>query len=178
MANHSSHKPAGDPVAEHRAAGRSTARCMVVTVSDTRTLEDDKSGATAIERLSAAGHEIARREIIPDDRPRILQLLNEGIASGEIDAIVLTGGTGIAPRDITHEAVQEIVQKRLDGFGELFRNLSYEEIGAAAMLSRAIVGTVDRTVIFALPGSTKAVRLGIDKLIGPEVGHIVGLLAP
>lgn len=178
MADHHSHKSPGDPVAEHRAAGRPTVRCMVITVSDTRTLENDTSGATALERLAEAGHEVVRREIVTDDRDSIINLVREAITAEDIHAVVLTGGTGIGPRDVTHEAVQGLLEKPLDGFGELFRALSYEEIGSAAMLSRATGGTAGKTAIFALPGSTKAVRLGIDRLIGPELGHIMGLLAP
>ncbi len=177
MAHGHSHKD-GDPVHQHRAAGKRTVRCLVVTVSDTRTMDDDKSGATASECLVAAGHEVLRREIVKDDRPTITGLVRTAIADDATDAVVLTGGTGVAPRDVTFEAVGEVLEKPLDGFGELFRSLSYEEIGSAAMLSRAIGGITGRTAVFALPGSTKAVRLGIDKLIGPELGHILGLIAP
>ena len=151
---------------------------MVVTVSDTRDLAHDKSGQRALELLTEAGHVVQAREIVVDERATIAALVRAGIANPEIDAIVLTGGTGIAPRDVTYEAVEEILDKTLHGFGELFRSLSYEEIGSAAMLSRAIGGVAGRTVIFALPGSTKAVELGIRKLIAPELGHVVGLLAP
>jgi len=178
MAHGHSHERGGNPVHEHRAAGKRTVRCLVVTVSDTRTFEDDASGATASECLRAAGHVVARREIVPDERETIVALIRSAVADGDIDAVLLTGGTGVAPRDVTYEATLEILDKPLDGFGELFRSLSYEEIGAAAMLSRAIGGVADRTAIFALPGSTKAVRLGVDKLIGPELGHILGLIAP
>lgn len=178
MAHGHGHSHGGDPVHEHRQAGTRAARCLVVTVSDTRTPENDKSGDTAGQCLSSAGHEVARREIIPDDRARITELVQSGIADGGIDAVVLTGGTGVAPRDVTYEAVRDVLEKPLDGFGELFRSLSYEEIGAAAMLSRAIGGVSGSTAVFALPGSTKAVRLGIDKLVGPELGHILGLIRP
>ncbi len=177
MAHGHAHKH-GDPVDEHRAAGKRAVRCLVVTVSDTRTLDDDKSGATAKECLGAAGHEVVRREIVKDERKAILALLRSAIDDEGTDAVVLTGGTGVAPRDVTFEAVQGILEKPLDGFGELFRSLSYDEIGAAAMLSRAVGGITARTAIFALPGSTKAVRLGIEKLVGPELGHILGLIAP
>ncbi|MBM4265118.1 MAG: MogA/MoaB family molybdenum cofactor biosynthesis protein [Deltaproteobacteria bacterium] len=167
-----------DPVQKHRAEGKRAARCLVVTVSDTRTLADDTSGQTACDLLVAAGHEVREREIVPDDRKRIVALIRAGVANPGIDAVVLTGGTGVAPRDVTYEAVQEVLEKPLDGFGELFRSLSYAEIGSAAMLSRAIGGVVGHTVVFALPGSTKAVRLGIEKLVGRELGHILGLIAP
>ncbi|MDG2308169.1 MAG: MogA/MoaB family molybdenum cofactor biosynthesis protein [Candidatus Binatia bacterium] len=177
MAHGDSHKH-GDPVQQHKAAGKRTVRCLVVTVSDTRTMDDDKSGATAKKCLLAAGHDVVRREIVKDERQAIVAVLREAIADDVTDAVLLTGGTGVAPRDVTFEAVQEALEKPLDGFGEIFRTLSYEEIGSAAMLSRAIGGVTGRTAVFALPGSTKAVRLGIDKLIGPELGHILGLIAP
>ncbi len=176
--DHSPPHTGADPVVEHRAAGKRIARCLVVTVSDTRTLEDDKSGATAAECLLACGHRVVRREIVRDERALLVQLLEGAIDDSGIDVVVLTGGTGIAPRDVTYEAVQQVLEKPLDGFGELFRALSFEEIGAAAMLSRAIGGVAGETVLFALPGSTKAVRLGIEKLIGAELGHILGLISP
>ena len=163
---------------QHRAAGKRTVRCLVVTVSDTRTHDDDESGATATECLTAAGHDVARREIVKDDRETIVALVRSAVDDPSTDAVVLTGGTGVAPRDVTFEAVRDVLEKPLDGFGEIFRTLSYEEIGSAAMLSRAIGGISGQTAIFALPGSTKAVRLGVDKLIGPELGHILGLIAP
>lgn len=177
MAHGHSHEH-GDPVHQHRAAGKRTVRCLVVTVSDTRTHDDDKSGATATERLTAAGHEVVRREIVKDERETIVALVRGAIDDPDTDAVVLTGGTGVAPRDVTFEAVRDVLEKPLDGFGEIFRRLSYEEIGSAAMLSRAIGGISRQTAIFALPGSTKAVRLGVDELIGPELGHILGLIAP
>ncbi|HEY8516989.1 MAG TPA: MogA/MoaB family molybdenum cofactor biosynthesis protein [Candidatus Binatia bacterium] len=176
--HHHRHTPSeAGPVEQHRAKGRAT-RCMVITVSDTRDLASDKSGQRAVELLTEAGHVVSEREIVADDRASIVALVRAGIANRDIDAIILTGGTGIGPRDVTYEAVHEVLEKPLDGFGELFRSLSYAEIGAAAMLSRAIGGVVGQTAVFALPGSTKAVELGIRKLIGPELGHIVGLLAP
>ena len=176
MAHGHSHSH-GDPVHAHKAAGKRTVRCLVVTVSDTRTLGDDKSGDTAKECLTTAGHEVVEREIVKDDRAAIVALVQRGIDAPEVDAVILTGGTGIAPRDVTFEAVSSLLEKPLDGFGEIFRALSFEEIGSAAMLSRAVGGTCGTTAVFALPGSTKAVRLGIDKLIGPELGHILGLLS-
>ena len=175
---HEHDKHGHDPVSTHRAKGRRCARCLVVTVSDTRTLADDASGQRASELLADAGHEVAEREIVRDDRASIAALLRAGAANPAIDAIVLTGGTGIAPRDVTFEAVSALLDKELPGFGELFRRLSFDEIGSAAMLSRAIAGTIGQTAVFALPGSTKAVELGVARLIAPELGHIVGLLAP
>lgn len=165
------------PVAQHRAKARS-ARCMVVTVSDTRDLASDKSGQRAVDLLAEAGHVVREREIVADDRNAIEAIVRAGIANPDIDAVILTGGTGIAPRDVTYEAVEALLDKTLHGFGELFRSLSYAEIGSAAMLSRAVGGVTGRTLIFALPGSTKAVELGIRKLIAPELGHAIGLVAP
>lgn len=150
----------------------------MITVSDTRTVDDDRSGDRAAELLTAAGHEVREREIVHDDRGVIAALIRAGVANRDIDAVILTGGTGIAPRDVTHEAVEEILERRLDGFGELFRMLSFQEIGAAAMLSRAIGGIIGKTAVFALPGSTKAVELGVERLIAPQLRHILGLLAP
>jgi molybdopterin adenylyltransferase len=173
------HQAAGEqsPVAAHKQKVKRPARCMVITVSDTRTLDDDRSGSRACELLQAAGHEVREREIVHDDRSAISSLIRAGISNPEVDVVLLTGGTGIAPRDVTYEVVRELLEKPLDGFGELFRALSYEQIGSAAMLSRAIGGVVGRTAIFALPGSTKAVELGITTLIAPELGHIIGLVA-
>jgi molybdenum cofactor biosynthesis protein B len=162
----------------HHARDKRAARCLVITVSDTRTPADDASGQRASELLVAAGHEVREREIVHDDRGVIAAVVRAGVANPDIDAVILTGGTGIAPRDVTHEAVEDLLEKRLDGFGELFRMLSYEEIGAAAMLTRAIGGVIEQTVVFALPGSTKAVELGIERLIAPQLRHIVGLLSP
>jgi molybdenum cofactor biosynthesis protein B len=162
----------------HHAGDRRAARCLVITVSDTRTPADDVSGQRAEELLRAAGHEVREREIVHDERKVIAAVVRAGVANRDIDAIILTGGTGIAPRDVTHEAVEEILEKRLDGFGELFRMLSFQEIGAAAMLTRAIGGVIGQTVVFALPGSTKAVELGVERLIAPQLRHIVGLLHP
>jgi molybdenum cofactor biosynthesis protein B len=175
---HGPGKDAQSPVEQHRAHGKRAARCMVITVSDTRDLASDKSGQRASDLLTAAGHVVRSREIVTDDRASISALVRAAVADPEIDAVVLTGGTGIAPRDVTYEAIDGLLEKPLHGFGELFRSLSYAEIGSAAMLSRALGGVIGRTVVFALPGSTKAVELGVTRLIAPELGHMIGLLAP
>lgn len=166
------------PVAEHRARTKRAARCLIITVSDTRDFGSDRSGQRAAELLTAAGHVVHAREIVADDRGAIVALVRAGVANPDVDAIVLTGGTGIAPRDVTYEAIDELLEKPLHGFGELFRSLSYAEIGSAAMLSRAVGGVIGTTIVFALPGSTKAVELGVSRLIAPELGHMIGLLAP
>ncbi len=146
-------------------------RCFVLTITDTRTQENDPSGDAIAEILDAAGHEITGRSIVPDEPGAVRGAIV--LATLHADAIVATGGTGITPRDITHDAIAALLEKRLDGFGELFRMLSYEQIGPAAMLSRACAGTIGRTVVFSLPGSTDAVHLAMGKLIVPELAHIV-----
>jgi molybdenum cofactor biosynthesis protein B len=178
MAHDKHHQRVASPVHEHREQGRRQARCLVITVSDSRSLDTDTSGKRALDLLVAAGHPIPEREIVRDDRATISALVRMGIANPRIDVVILSGGTGIAPRDVTYEAVRDLLEKPLDGFGELFRALSFEEIGSAAMLSRAIGGITEQTAVFALPGSTKAVELALTRLIIPELGHILGLIAP
>jgi len=150
------------------------ARVHVVTISDTRTLETDESGKLCVELVEKSGHVVAGRTILPDDPGRVESLCRT--AAGEVDAILLNGGTGVAPRDTTYEAISRLLEKRLDGFGELFRMLSYAEIGSKAMASRAVAGVFGKTVIFSMPGSTKAVRLAMERLVCPELSHIVGEL--
>lgn len=159
---------------EHRAAstGGSPVRCAVLTVSDTRTTADDTGGDTARRLLVEAGHTVVRSAILKDEPAQVSALVRELAASGEVDAIVLTGGTGISRRDATYEAIAALIEKRLDGFGELFRMLSYQEIGAAAMLSRAVGGLHAGVLVFATPGSPAAVALAVGKLIGPELRHM------
>ena len=159
---------------QHRAAasGR-TAVCAVVTVSDSRTPETDRGGDLLVERLTAAGHELAARELVPDEPAALGRRLGEWIRDERIEVVFLTGGTGISRRDGTVEVVLRFLDKRLDGFGELFRMLSYEEIGAAAMLSRAVAGLAHDTLIFALPGSPAGVALALDRLILPELPHLL-----
>ncbi len=146
----------------------------VVTVSDTRTRDDDSSGAAIIEILEGHGHRLALYEIVSDDPGRVRQAI---VRAAVVQAVIINGGTGVAPRDNTYEAVCGLLDKRLDGFGELFRMLSYGQIGSAAMASRAVGGVVGTTLVFALPGSTAGCRLGTEKLIAPELGHLAGLLA-
>jgi len=126
-----------------------------------------------IELLTAAGHELVERRLAPDDPERIKPLVLKLSNAAEVDAILMTGGTGLGNRDQTFETVSSLLTKTLPGYGELFRMLSYEEIGAAAMLSRAIGGLIGRTVVLTMPGSPAAVRLAMEKLIGPELGHLV-----
>jgi len=145
--------------------------CAVITVSDTRTFNTDSSGRLIVEALQGAGHHITFYEIVRDEPDQIAALLRR--LAGEVRVILLTGGTGITPRDTTYEAVEALLEKRLPGFGELFRMLSYEEIGAAAMLSRATAGVYRGTLVFSMPGSSAAVRLALEKLIMPELDHML-----
>ncbi|HVX63157.1 MAG TPA: molybdenum cofactor biosynthesis protein B [Pirellulales bacterium] len=159
--------------AEHRSQSPQSLSCAVVTVSDTRTVENDTGGQGVIDRLLSAGHTVAAREIIPDEPERMRPLLIALAGRPEIDAVLLTGGTGISSRDQTFETVSQLLDKPLPGYGELFRMLSFEEIGPAAMLSRAVGGVMDRTVVLTMPGSPAAVRLAMERLILPELGHLV-----
>ncbi len=160
-------------VAEHRATSPQRIRCAVITVSDTRTLETDSGGATAIELLDDFGHRVVVREIIRDEPEAIRALIATLRQRDDIDAILLTGGTGLGARDQTFETISALLTKSLPGYGELFRMLSFEEIGAAAMLSRALAGLIDRQVVLTMPGSPAGVRLAIQRLIGPELAHLV-----
>jgi molybdenum cofactor biosynthesis protein B len=147
--------------------------CAVITLSDTRTLETDTGGTTIVNLLAAAGHAVRERRLIRDVPGQFDELLNELLARTDLDAIITTGGTGISRRDATIEVVSRKLQQELPGFGELFRMLSFEQIGSGAMLSRAIGGVAAGKVIFALPGSVKAVELGMTRLIVPELKHLV-----
>ena len=158
---------------EHRARSPASVACAVITVSDTRTLETDTGGQTAVDMLTAAGHRLVHRALTRDEPDAIRALLVELCGRTEIDAVLLTGGTGIGSRDQTYETVSSLLTKPLPGYGELFRMLSYAEIGAAAMLSRAVGGLVGRTVVLTMPGSPAGVRLAMEKLITPELGHLV-----
>ena len=158
---------------EHKAAAPSRVGCYVITVSDTRTEATDTGGRAIAELLSAGGHEIVGRTIVKDDAELLRDAIGRQLANPAVQAIVTTGGTGITSRDCTYEAVSAMLWKRLDGFGELFRMLSYEQIGAAAMMSRAVAGTIAGRVIVSLPGSEAAVRLAVEKLLLPELGHLV-----
>jgi molybdenum cofactor biosynthesis protein B len=160
-----------DAVTSHRTDAPASVRVFVLTISDSRTEATDTSGAAIVEALTAAGHTITGRKILRDDPAPVASAVRGATVSA--DVIITTGGTGITSRDSTFEAISQLFDKRLDGFGELFRMLSYHEIGAAAMLSRACAGTIRKTAVFALPGSEKAVTLAMQKLILPELGHVV-----
>jgi molybdenum cofactor biosynthesis protein B len=158
---------------EHKQRSPRSVRCYVVTVSDTRTNETDTAGRAIGDLLQAAGHEVAGRTIVKDDPDLVRGAIERQLANPDIQVIILTGGTGISSRDSTYEAVNGLLDKRLDGFGELFRMLSYEQIGSAAMLSRACAGLVAGRIVAALPGSEAAVRLAMERLLIPELGHLV-----
>lgn len=158
---------------EHKAQSPSVINCAVVTVSDTRTPETDTSGALIRKLLSDQGHRIAASHRVKDDPAEVRKLLNAVLQNPDVQVVILNGGTGISKRDSTYEAVAGLLEKRLDGFGELFRTLSYQEIGSAAMMSRAVAGTCRGRIVISIPGSEAAVRLAMEKLILPELGHLV-----
>lgn len=161
-------------VDEHRREAPKHVKCLVVTISDTRVAENDYSGQLTKELLGSQEYEVVDYRIIKDDYDGIRQLLREAVSSRKVEAILLNGGTGIAPRDNTYEAVRSLLNKELPGFGEIFRYLSYtEDIGAAAILSRAIAGTIGNVAIFSMPGSQGAVKLAMEKIILPELRHVI-----
>ncbi len=164
-------------VSEHRRSAPRSVACFVLTVSDTRTPATDTSGDAVARLLIDNGHTVMGRAILRDEPDHVLHEIQSQLAADGVDAIITTGGTGVSRRDSTHEAVTALFDKRLDGFGELFRMLSFEEIGAAAMLSRATAGIASGRAIFVLPGSESAVRLAMTRLILPELGHIVSELS-
>jgi molybdenum cofactor biosynthesis protein B len=153
-------------------------RCAVVTVSDTRTAADDRSGGVIRAALEEAGHVVQSSTIVPDDAGAIRSAVLAASAARDVTVAVVTGGTGIAPRDVTIEALTDLWRKELPGFGEIFRTLSFAEIGPAAFLSRATAGVIDGTFVAVLPGSPTACSLAMTKLIVPQLPHIAGLLAP
>ncbi|WP_261133265.1 molybdenum cofactor biosynthesis protein B [Bacillus sp. Marseille-Q3570] len=161
-------------VEEHKQEAPDHVRVMVITVSDTRTEETDKSGKYILNALEEYGHVISSYKIVKDESMILHEVLKGGTSDSETDVIIMNGGTGIAKRDISVEVVSELLDKEIPGFGELFRMLSYtEDIGSAAILSRAIAGVSNNTAIFSVPGSSGAVKLAMNKLILPEINHVV-----
>jgi molybdenum cofactor biosynthesis protein B len=158
---------------DHKATSPTSVTCFVLTISDTRTEHNDTSGRAIVELLEGNGHRVSGRRIVRDDPAAIREMLLAELGNPATQIIITTGGTGITSRDSTYEVVSGLLDKRLDGFGELFRVASYQEIGPAAMLSRACAGTADGKLILSLPGSENAVRLAMTKLILPELGHLV-----
>jgi len=156
----------------HRKAAFVAVPTAVLTVSDTRTLDTDTGGALVEEMLEAAKHPVTDRTVVRDEPDEIREALRARLADDRCRAVVLTGGTGVAPRDVTPDTVEPLIERVIPGFGELFRMLSYEDIGSAALLSRAVAGLVGGKVVFVIPGSRGAVRLALEKLIVPELGHL------
>ena len=156
----------------HRKSAPQKVPTAVVTVSDTRTPETDTGGARVAELLGRAGHPVVLRQIVPDEVEEIADAVRTLLARGDTRAVILTGGTGVAPRDVTPDVVEPLLDRVVFGFGELFRALSYEDIGSAALLSRALAGIAGGKLVFAIPGSRGAVTLAMEKLILPELGHL------
>lgn len=154
-----------------------TVNCAVITVSDTRTPETDKSGQLIQKLLLDANHQVGAYRIIPDEPTQIQAQIESLAQESNLQVIIFNGGTGIAPRDTTYDAIEKLLEKTLPGFGELFRCLSYQEIGSRAIASRAVAGVCQNLLIFSLPGSINAVRLGMEKLILPELTHLVGQIS-
>jgi molybdenum cofactor biosynthesis protein B len=158
----------------HRKDAPKSVPTVVVTVSDTRTLETDTGGALVQQYLEEAGHEVLARTIVADERQAITTALERALELPECRALIFTGGTGVAPRDVTPDAVEPLLERVIPGFGEIFRQLSFEEIGSAALLSRSLGGLAQGRVVFVVPGSRGAVRLAMERLILPEIGHLAG----
>jgi molybdopterin adenylyltransferase len=158
---------------EHKATAPQSIGCFVLTISDSKTESTDTSGQLIRELLTGAGHTVVGHAIVRDEPTQVTALIRKGCVDPAVEAFILTGGTGVTSRDSTFEAVEVMLDKRLTGFGELFRMLSYPEIGAAAMMSRAQGGVVQGRALFSLPGSPNACRLALEKLILPELGHVL-----
>jgi molybdopterin adenylyltransferase len=163
-------------VEEHKAKGKKSINCFVVTVSDTRDETTDTSGQAIKRMLANEGHKLVDYRIVKDEPVQIEALLRDIIGRANVEAVILNGGTGISPRDGTYEIVAKLLDKRLDGFGEIFRYLSYQEIGSAAIMSRAAAGVAQGKVVVSLPGSQAAVSLAMERLIMPELRHMVSQL--
>lgn len=158
---------------EHKERAPRQVSCLIITCSDTRTEETDTSGQLIRRLLTDHGHEVVGKHLVKDEPAEIRKLIDAASNDEKIQAIIINGGTGLSRRDSTFEAIDAMLEKRLDGFGELFRYLSYKEIGSPAMMSRATAGLVRGRIVFSTPGSESAVRLAVEKLILPELGHIV-----
>jgi molybdenum cofactor biosynthesis protein B len=160
-------------VQQHKSEAPSAIGCFVLTVSDTRTPDTDTSGKAICDLLRLANQIVTGYVVVRDEPADVAAQVRQGVADAATDVIITTGGTGITSRDGTYDAIDALLDKRLDGFGEIFRMLSFHEIGPAAMMSRATAGTIGRTAIFVLPGSENAVRMAMTRLILPELGHVV-----
>ena len=162
---------------EHKSQAPGSVGCLVITCSDTRTPDTDTSGRLIMQMLKDAGHTVVAYYIVKDEPGQILFRIGQGCCNNGVQAIILNGGTGISQRDSTFEAVDKMLEKRLTGFGELFRYLTFQEIGSAAIMSRATAGIVKSRVVFSIPGSEHAVHLAMNRLILPELGHLVQQLS-
>jgi molybdopterin adenylyltransferase len=158
---------------EHKVDAPKSIGCMVITCSDTRTVDTDTSGYRIMHMLKDAGHEVVAYHLVKDEPAKIRAKIKAAMANKKVQVIIINGGTGISRRDSTFEAVDGMLEKRLDGFGEVFRYLTYQEIGSPAIMSRATAGIIKGRVLFSTPGSENAVRLAMEKLILPELGHLV-----
>lgn len=158
---------------EHKAASPTSVNCAVITISDSRTEQDDESGKLYKERLSQSGHRVLAYALLKNDAAAIRQKITELVKRDDIQVIITSGGTGLSHRDVTVETVTPMLEKRLDGFGELFRYLSYQEIGTSSIMSRAVAGVIQGKVILSLPGSLGATKTALEKIILPEIGHLV-----
>jgi molybdopterin adenylyltransferase len=158
---------------EHKSHAPSTIGCVVITCSDTRTIESDTSGYRIMHMLKDAGHAVIAYHLVKDDPAKIKAKIKTAVADKKVQAIIINGGTGISRRDSTFEAVDAMLEKRLDGFGEVFRYLTYQDIGSPAIMSRATAGIIKNRVLFSTPGSENAVSLAMEKLILPELAHLV-----
>ena len=165
-------RPDSTPV-EHRTTAPRSVGCWVLTVSDTKTPETDTSGQLIRKLMTDAGHQVVGSSIVRDEPKDVQRVIREACANDEVRAVLVTGGTGVTSRDSTYEAIEAMLDKRLPGFGELFRMLSYQEIGAAAMMSRAQLGVHARRIVVSMPGSPNACRLALEKLVIPELSHLI-----
>ena len=163
-------------VEEHKAKGKKSINCFVVTVSDTRDETTDTSGQLIKSLLNNENHQLAGYRIVKDEPDQIEALLRDTLRQDGVEAIIVNGGTGISPRDGTYEVIVRLLDKKLDGFGEIFRYLSYQDIGSAAVMSQAVAGSAQGKVLISLPGSKGAVGLAMEKLILPELRHMVSQL--
>lgn len=162
---------------EHKEHAPRQASCVVITCSDTRTPQSDTSGYRIMVMLRDAGHSVASYQIVKDEPSKIKAAIKKAVKNKKVQAIIINGGTGIAKRDSTFEAIEDLLEKKLDGFGEVFRYLTYQDIGSPAIMTRATAGTYKGRIIFSTPGSENAVKLAMEKLILPELGHILQQLS-
>jgi len=158
---------------QHKGAAPARLRFAVITISDTRDAASDRGGPYLVERVEGAGHAVAQRAIVKDEREQIADAVRAAVADAGVDLVLTTGGTGIAPRDVTYDTLKGVFDSEIPGFGELFRMLSYQQIGAAALLSRAIGGVLAGKVVLAMPGSPKALALAMDEIVLREAAHLV-----